>query len=70
MTNRGGGPLKGAEVCIVGRGTTVGRPLTLLLTRGFAAPVGLVVTYRSDDLHRRHPLYPTLGVWARLARWC
>lgn len=40
--------------------------LTLLLTRGFAAPVGLVVTYRSDDLHRRHPLYPTLGVWARL----
>ncbi len=26
-------PLKGAEVCIVGRGTTVGRPLALLLTR-------------------------------------
>ena len=26
-------PLSGAEVCIVGRGTTVGRPLGLLLTR-------------------------------------
>ena len=40
--------------------------LTLLMTRGFTAPVGLVVSYRSDDLHRRHPLHPTLGVWARL----
>ncbi len=40
--------------------------LTLLLTRGFTAPVGLVVSYRSDDLHRRHPLHATLGVWARL----
>lgn len=40
--------------------------LTLLMTRGFTSPVGLVVSYRSDDLHRRHPLYPTLGVWARL----
>lgn len=26
-------PLAGAEVCIIGRGTTVGRPLSLLLTR-------------------------------------
>ena len=41
--------------------------LTLLLTRGFATPVSLVVTYRSDDLHRRHPLHDTLAVWARLA---
>lgn len=41
--------------------------LTLLMTRGFAAPVGLIVSYRSDDLHRRHPLHPTLGVWARLS---
>ena len=40
--------------------------LTLLMTRGFADRVGLVVSYRSDDLHRRHPLHPTLGVWARL----
>lgn len=41
--------------------------LTLLLTRGFPSAVGLVVTYRSDDLHRRHPLHETLAVWARLA---
>ena len=26
-------PLAGAEVCVVGRGVTVGRPLGLLLTR-------------------------------------
>lgn len=41
--------------------------LTLLLTRGFTSAVGLVVTYRSDDLHRRHPLHETLAVWARIA---
>lgn len=41
--------------------------LTLLLTRGLPGPVSLVVTYRSDDLHRRHPLHDTLVVWARLA---
>ncbi|MDN5797579.1 MAG: AAA family ATPase [Intrasporangium sp.] len=41
--------------------------LTVLLTRGFTNPVGLVVSYRSDDLHRRHPLHETLAVWARLA---
>lgn len=41
--------------------------LTLLMTRGFSGPVGLVVSYRSDDLHRRHPLHATLGVWARLS---
>ncbi|EAP98165.1 putative LuxR-family transcriptional regulator [Janibacter sp. HTCC2649] len=41
--------------------------MTLLLTRGFASPVALVITYRSDDLHRRHPLHETLAVWARIA---
>jgi DNA-binding CsgD family transcriptional regulator/tetratricopeptide (TPR) repeat protein len=41
--------------------------ITLLLTRGFTTPVGLVVTYRSDDLHRRHALHETLAVWARIA---
>ncbi|WP_343995218.1 ATP-binding protein, partial [Terrabacter terrae] len=41
--------------------------ITLLLTRGFASGVALVVTYRSDDLHRRHPLHDTLAVWARIA---
>ncbi|HIZ98082.1 MAG TPA: AAA family ATPase, partial [Candidatus Janibacter merdipullorum] len=40
--------------------------LTVLLTRGFNAPVTLVVTYRSDDLHRRHPLHEVLSVWTRL----
>jgi len=41
--------------------------LTVLLTRGFSTDVSLVVTYRSDDLHRRHPLHETLAVWARIA---
>ncbi|WP_121034699.1 helix-turn-helix transcriptional regulator [Terracoccus luteus] len=41
--------------------------ITLLLTRGFAGPLALVVSYRSDDLHRRHPLHETLAVWARIA---
>ena len=41
--------------------------MTLLLTRGFTSRVSLVVTYRSDDLHRRHPLHETLAVWARIA---
>lgn len=40
--------------------------LTVLLTRGFRAPVSLVVTYRSDDLHRQHPLHDVLAVWTRL----
>ena len=33
LLRRNGVALSGAEVCIVGRGTTVGRPLGLLLTR-------------------------------------
>ncbi|HEY5981367.1 MAG TPA: bifunctional methylenetetrahydrofolate dehydrogenase/methenyltetrahydrofolate cyclohydrolase [Microlunatus sp.] len=33
LLRRHGVPLNGAEVCIIGRGTTVGRPLGLLLTR-------------------------------------
>lgn len=41
--------------------------LTLLLTRGFRTRTSLVVTYRTDDLHRRHPLHDTLAVWSRLA---
>ena len=40
--------------------------LTLLLTRGYSTPVTLVVTYRSDDVHRRHPLHDVLAVWTRL----
>ncbi len=41
--------------------------LTLLLTRGFDTSVSLVVSYRSDDVHRGHPLHPVLPVWAQLA---
>jgi len=40
--------------------------LTFLLTRRFAGPVVLVVSYRSDDLHRRHPLRRQVAEWARL----
>src|SRR5579863_1566606 len=31
-----------------------------------AVPVLLVITYRSDDLHRRHPLRPLLSGWERV----
>src|SRR3954466_8932753 len=34
--------------------------LTFLFIRGFTAPVAVVASYRSDDLHRRHPLRPAL----------
>ncbi|EON22644.1 regulatory protein, LuxR [Nocardioides sp. CF8] len=40
--------------------------LSFLFSRPFAGPVGLVVSYRSDDLHRRHPLRPQVAEWARL----
>lgn len=41
--------------------------LTFLFTRGFTGPVSMLVSYRSDDLHRRHPLRPKLAEWGRLA---
>jgi DNA-binding CsgD family transcriptional regulator/tetratricopeptide (TPR) repeat protein len=31
-----------------------------------AVPVMLVITYRSDELHRRHPLRPLLSGWERV----
>ena len=40
--------------------------LTFLFTRRFTAPVAVVVTYRSDDLHRRHPLRGSVAQWSRL----
>ena len=40
--------------------------LTYLFTRDVAPGVHLVATYRTDDLHRRHPLRPTLAEWSRL----
>ncbi|KNX38523.1 helix-turn-helix transcriptional regulator [Luteipulveratus halotolerans] len=41
--------------------------LTFLFTRRFSGPVSLVVSYRSDDLNRRHPLRAKLAEWSRLA---
>lgn len=40
--------------------------LSFLFSRPFAGTVRLVVSYRSDDLHRRHPLRPQVAEWARL----
>ena len=37
-----------------------------LLARTFGENVRVIVTYRSDDLHRRHPLRPVVLEWARL----
>ena len=40
--------------------------LGFLFTRSFTNPVALVVSYRSDDLHRRHPLRRQVAEWSRL----
>jgi DNA-binding CsgD family transcriptional regulator/tetratricopeptide (TPR) repeat protein len=40
--------------------------LTFLFTHRFAQAVSIVASYRSDDLHRRHPLRATAAEWARL----
>ena len=40
--------------------------LSFLLARGFAGPVRVVGSYRSDDLHRRHPLRRQVAEWSRL----
>ncbi|MEZ5093998.1 AAA family ATPase [Nocardioides sp.] len=40
--------------------------LSFLFARPFDAPVAIVASYRSDDLHRRHPLRPQVAGWARL----
>ena len=41
--------------------------LSFLFAHGFATPVSLIVSYRSDDLHRRHPLRATAAQWARVS---
>ena len=43
--------------------------LSFLFARGFETPVSIVVSYRSDDLHRRHPLRSTLAEWAACRGW-
>ncbi len=40
--------------------------LSFLFARGFTEPVSIVVSYRSDDLHRRHPLRTIAAGWSRL----
>ena len=40
--------------------------LSFLFSRPFAGPSRLVVSYRADDLHRRHPLRPQVAEWMRL----
>ena len=32
--------------------------ISYLLARPFPAPVSIIISYRTDDLHRRHPLRP------------
>jgi predicted ATPase len=40
--------------------------LTFLFTRSFRGPVAVVASYRSDDLHRRHPLRAAAAQWTRI----
>ncbi len=40
--------------------------LSYLFSRRFDAPVTVVASYRSDDLHRRHPLRTAAAEWSRL----
>lgn len=40
--------------------------LSFLFTRPFVGPVAVVASYRSDDLHRRHPLRSQVAEWSRL----
>ncbi len=40
--------------------------LSFLFARRFLGPVSIVASYRSDDLHRRHPLRAAVAEWARL----
>jgi DNA-binding CsgD family transcriptional regulator/tetratricopeptide (TPR) repeat protein len=40
--------------------------LRFLFTRQFSSPIAILATYRSDDLHRRHPLRAALAEWVRL----
>ncbi len=40
--------------------------LSFLFARGFATPVSVVVSYRADDLHRRHPLRSAIAEWGRM----
>jgi DNA-binding CsgD family transcriptional regulator/tetratricopeptide (TPR) repeat protein len=40
--------------------------LSFLFSRPFEGPVAVVASYRSDDLHRRHPLRAQVAEWSRI----
>lgn len=40
--------------------------LSFLFSRPFTGPVAIVASYRSDDLHRRHPLRRQVAEWGRI----
>ncbi|HMD12557.1 MAG TPA: AAA family ATPase, partial [Marmoricola sp.] len=40
--------------------------LSFLFSRPFESEVAIVASYRSDDLHRRHPLRKVAAEWARI----
>ena len=40
--------------------------ISFLFSRPFADPVGIVVSYRAEDLHRRHPLRGQVAEWSRV----
>ena len=40
--------------------------LSFLFSRPFDGPVSIVASYRSDDLHRRHPLRRQVAEWSRI----
>ncbi len=40
--------------------------LSFLFSRPFVGPVAVVASYRSDDLHRRHPLRAQVAEWSRI----
>ncbi|MBO9522006.1 MAG: AAA family ATPase [Nocardioidaceae bacterium] len=40
--------------------------LSFLFTRAFEGPVTMVASYRSDDMHRRHPLRRATAEWSRI----
>ena len=58
LLRRNGIGLNGAEVCVIGRGTTVGRPLGLLLTRKSENATVTLCHTGTVDLSR-HTLRPT-----------
>ncbi|MGH3359955.1 MAG: ATP-binding protein, partial [Nocardioidaceae bacterium] len=62
----GGGPLLVVVEDVHWADPSTRELLTFLFTRRFAVPVALVVSYRSDDLHRRHPLRTAVAEWSRL----